>query len=73
MLNWLIKSSEDPTKLSLTCKAGIPFVITIAAYFGLNLEVNDLEALIGSLVMLSTGATTTYGLIRKIRNTIKKK
>lgn len=80
ILNWIIKSSADPTKTSLTLKAGIPFVIIAVGWFGyvspeLSPLLNDLiNAVVNALALataLATGVYSVYGLARKIYLSLK--
>lgn len=77
IFNWIVKSSEDPKKLSMTLKGAIPFVIIIAGWKGLDIDQQLLNTLIDDFVvgfvMIITGLQTFYGLARKVNNTIKAK
>jgi len=76
--NWLIKSSVNPEKTSLTIKGFLGAVVFVLAGFGINytLDVNTLTysitELIQSLGLLISTLITTYGLLRKIYNTLIK-
>lgn len=81
IINWFVKSSKDPTKLALTLKAGIPFLIIAAGWAGFGGVVteeigNDFVELIVGLVVLvgqfATGGIALWGLWRKIFITITK-
>lgn len=70
---WLVWSSNDPAQLSLTLKAGVPFVITIAALSGHVIDgmVADQAAAaiadeVTAVVQVVTGAVALFGLARKI-------
>lgn len=73
VLDWFVKSSADPSKLSLTLKS----LVVFAVMFGVDSSVADegaghlvnLIVAIGMLVSASTGA---YGFGRKIYATYKK-
>lgn len=63
---WLVTSSEDPQKLSLTLKHGLPFLVSVLAYTKYNLSLNDLTGGVDGLVMVLTGLGTLYGFSRKL-------
>lgn len=66
MPNW-IKSSADPERISLTLKAGIPFILFALPLLGIgNIETGDLVTLFNAFAALLTGAFTFYGVARKI-------
>lgn len=75
---WFIKSSADPQKVSLTIKGFLSAVVFVLAGLGINytLDVNTLTysitELIQSLGLLISTLITTYGLLRKIYNTLIK-
>lgn len=65
--DWLVQSSADPAKLSLTVRGFIPFLLL----FGVDQQVLDegssvLVATIVGLGMVASGAVGAYGLVRKI-------
>jgi hypothetical protein len=76
--NWLVKSSVNPEKTSLTIKGFLGAVVFVLAGLGINytLDVNTLTysitELIQSLGLLISTLITTYGLLRKIYNTLAK-
>jgi hypothetical protein len=76
--NWLVKSSVNPEKTSLTIKGFLSAVVFVLAGLGINytLDVNTLTysitELIQSLGLLISTLITTYGLLRKIYNTLAK-
>lgn len=81
--DWLVKSSQNPQKLSLTIKGVIAgsavYIVAILGMFGANgvtaEGVQTVGQTFGSLVeailMTVSALTTAYGLSRKIWNTIK--
>lgn len=70
---WLVVSSANFNKWSLTVKAGIPFLVLLGISDMQTLT--DLTGSIGNLVVLIgqaiTGLLTTWGLLRKIWYTYK--
>lgn len=60
-----LSSSQDPQKLALTVKGFIPFILVVTAYFQLEVSENDLVQLIEQGLMVVTGLTTIWGIIRK--------
>ena len=70
MFTWLVKSSADPTKLSLTLKAAAPFILTVVAWFKLDIIAGDLDKFLEAVGMIITGAFVAYGFLRKVILTI---
>lgn len=74
MFNWLIKSSEDPTKASLTVKGTLESVGFLAAFIGVssvdatNIVTNSGELVFGLLTAVGA-ARAIFGIVRKILNT----
>lgn len=66
--NWLVFSSADPDKLSLTLKAAIPFIVFLR--YGNQVElggaIDAVTHLVVLLVTCITGAMTAYGALRKV-------
>ena len=69
VLNFLIWSSANPNKISLSIKAGIPFAIAVFAMLHLNVDINPIAdqfiLVVNTALMLISGAVTLYGLLRK--------
>lgn len=68
-IQWLITSSEDPNKISMTMKS----IAAFAVLFGLDTTVvndaqNNLVSIITALGMLVSAGTALWGLGRKIKN-----
>ena len=77
---WIIQSSTDPTKVSLTVQsllAGyVPIVLTIAGFFpslhtvvsadSLTAAVHAIIAIINGFFMIVAGVMFVYGFVRKI-------
>jgi hypothetical protein len=77
--NWIVTSSADPNKLSLTLKAGIPFIIMILGWQGVDGAVvspllgeaaNQVANSLVLVAQLGTAAIAAYGLARKIYFTV---
>lgn len=84
IINWLIKSSEDPSKVALTAKgfvlanaALVAFVYSILHVTTDGQTVNTLAENVGIIVtagLTIVGAgVTLFGLARKAYNSFKKK
>lgn len=75
---WLVSSSEDPRKVSLTLKGFIPFIMAISVWSGLDMSEGALvsvmdavtTALVSSVALVGA-LTSIVGFIRKLINTIK--
>ena len=66
VLNWLLKSSSNPEKISLTIKSAAPFILAVAALLKLDLVEGDLDQLAEGLVAVVSGAFLVYGFARKV-------
>ncbi len=75
ILNWIVKSSADPTKTSLTLKMGIPFVIIVVGWFGygsseleplLSELINTIANVLAMIGLVISGAYSIFGFGRKI-------
>lgn len=78
---WLVLSSNDPQKVSLTVKSVLTGLATYALFFTglfhLNVGASDLSVftdqiatLVGSVLTIVSCITGVYGFIRKIINTM---
>ncbi len=78
---WLVLSSSDPTKYSLTIKSALTGVITaltiVAGLTNITLSTPDLTAIVDNIVatvqtilLLVSLVTGTYGFIMKVWDTI---
>lgn len=63
---WILVSSADPEKLSLSVKAGLPFVVLAGGLVGLNLEETDLLLAVHTSAVVLSGCVTLFGLGRKL-------
>ena len=74
-INFILFSSANSNKLSLSIKAGIPFVVAILALFNVNVDINpiadQLILVLNTLFALVAGAVTLFGLLRKVYLTWK--
>lgn len=75
---WLVYSSQDPAKLSLTLKGAIPFLVILfgfahvpseATNFFLNDLFGQLVVLVGKTAEAVSAVVGLYGLARKLWNT----
>jgi len=73
IIKWFIESSTNPTKLSLTLKGLLPFLVLLgvdsALLDGFSTNVIDIIVLIGQLL---TAFITAWGFARKIALTFWK-
>lgn len=81
---WIVRSSADPKKISLTIKAGFlaaaGYAVFAAGLFGLpgltEASVSGVGESVAQFVeqayVVGTGFVTLYGLVRKIALTVKK-
>ena len=74
--DWLVYSSQDPNKWSLTLKAGVPYVLLLLSWKGLKVEGDALNVFIDVfvnavvlLVQCGLAIITAYGAYRKIKIT----
>lgn len=85
ILEWLVNSSADKSKLALTVKGAVTFGLSLAAFlspvFGWKPNIGDpeIELLVQTIVetiVLTTSAisavATLYGFLRKIYYSLKK-
>ena len=80
ILDWILRSSADPKKLSLTLKAGVPFLLIFFGWFGwgndavgplLNEGIEQIVNLIALVGAGITGIQGVYGLVRKVIKTFR--
>ena len=80
-LKWLVTSSQDPARWSLTIKGilvgFVPVIITLAGLANIDIGSDKLSAIIDGVaslvqVLLALVATgmTAYGIARKLYNTV---
>jgi hypothetical protein len=76
---WLVKSSADPNKISLTIKGALSTAIIVLGYFGITGQQLDVTSIadnsaevIVQIVAAVTTLTTLYGAARKIWLTLSK-
>lgn len=75
IFSWIVKSSADPNKFSLTLKAGIPFLVIFFGWVGVSetvlrpiadsLIADGVNAVV-LLAQIGTGIVALVGLVRKI-------
>jgi hypothetical protein len=76
-MKWLIRSSVNPEKISLTIKGVIGVIVFLAANWGINISFNidtlsyDIANVVSQLSVLISTIVTIYGLVRKIYFTLK--
>lgn len=79
-INWLAYSSKDSEKVSLTLKSFLTFLVTVATivagFYKVQLPSEDLTAfvdtgiaLVQSVLVVASFASTIVGLVRKIWRT----
>lgn len=78
--NWLVWSSANTDKISLTLKGFIPYLAILLAWKGIDQAVvapmvgSAVDGLVGLIVNITqvvSGLVALLGLVRKIYNTIK--
>ncbi len=75
IIRWIVKSSEDPEKISLTLRGLASTIIPMLVLFNFGTlpDINMfVDGIILLIVLLAGGITwfvTFYGLIRKFKNT----
>ena len=64
---WFVYSSANGSKIALTIKAGVPFLVLLGVSDSETLEqlVGSIGVFITLLVQTIAGAITVYGLLRK--------
>ncbi len=71
VFQWLVYSSANPDKLSLTLKAAIPFLVLFK--FGDSIQLGGaVDTLVNFIVLTATwisGGMLAYGAIRKVITT----
>ena len=77
VLDWFAYSSANPEKLSLTLKAGLPFLALVLGFLGFQdsgIELGEgfdaLVLVITGLGSIITGGVTLYGFGRKVAFTV---
>ena len=70
IFNWILWSSENSDKISLTLRAGIPFLVLLGVkdVASINLAIGTLGQTIVALAQFFTGVVALFGLVRKIYN-----
>lgn len=70
IIDALIWSSVNPDKISLSIKAGVPFILAILALFQVHIDINPLVdqliLVVNAGIIFITGVVTMYGLLRKM-------
>jgi hypothetical protein len=64
-------SSVNPNAISLTLKALIPLIVSVALLFGVNIDSTELDTYVTSLGTLISSAVFIYGGVRKLVNFVK--
>lgn len=76
VLNWFIKSSADPSKVSLTVRGAligmIPTLILLFQQFGWNWSEQELSETIQAISSFIAGFLIVLGMIRKLVFSAKK-
>lgn len=72
-LDWLLKSSADPARLSLTVKSGVPLLVAVLTLLKVDaVQESDLLTAVDAGIALLAGVGTLVGLVRKVVLTLKK-
>jgi len=76
LYNWILWSSVNKDKVSLTVKGALTTLSLILVAFGFVVSSEDVQALAGSFTdiiltvsTLTSTIVTIYGFVRKIKNT----
>jgi hypothetical protein len=77
--NWLVWSSKDSTKISLTLKTGIPYLILVLSWQGIAIDGTAIQQLVDLLinavillVQFGLAVTAICGAYRKVKISINK-
>lgn len=70
IIDWLVYSSKDPAKFSLTLKSAIPFILFLSAFLKLDIMEGDLDKVIEGIVAVIMGVSLIYGFGRKVYNSV---
>lgn len=69
-INWLVVSSEDPTKVSLTVKgsliAAIPMLVVLSQMLRLNWSQDQLALIVEGVSTIVSSFLVLFGLLRKL-------
>jgi len=70
---WFVYSSANGSKIALTLKAGIPFLVLLGVSDSATLEqlVGSIGIFLALIAQALAGAITMYGLVRKIWRTVE--
>lgn len=73
VVGWILWSSTNTDKISLTLKAGIPFLVLLGIKDTSLLDslIGSIGQLIVSVATVVSGAITVWGLVRKIWNSFE--
>lgn len=75
-MEWLVVSSEDPSRISATIRgviiANIGLIMFAIHYFNLPYTIDQIISLVGSITTIIGALLGIFGLVRKIYNTIFK-
>lgn len=70
-----LRSSQDPTQLSLTIKGLLstlaPIILMLLNKFGVVIGNEEFDSIVTVILAVITGIITLYGLIRRILNQSK--
>jgi len=73
LLNWIVWSSENSNRISMSVKAGLPFLLLlgIGSETDLNILSDNFHTLVISWATVVSGLGTIFGVGRKIVLTLK--
>ena len=60
-----LKSSQDPTKVSLLLKSILPLIVLILAAFKVDIPEIEIETILLTLASIANGCVSLYAFIRK--------
>ena len=74
IVDFFLWSSANPNKISLSIKAGVPFIIAVFAMLNLHVDINPIAdqfvLVVNTALMFISGIVTLYGLLRKAMSLI---
>lgn len=75
ILNWIMLSSQDSTKVSLTLKSTLTLLVTALTIIGLpkaelGTLADQIVTLVQGVLVVVSAATGVWGMVRKINTTM---
>lgn len=77
LLNWIVRSSANPERVSMTIRglllSHLALIIMVSKAVGFNWAEGDIASFIEYAATLSGTLLTTFGIVRKVYFLVKKK